>query len=288
MEYIVAMFDELESLYKVADLGSVSLAAKKLHITQSAVTKRIQRLSYQLNQTLVERSGRNIQLTPSAIDFVKRTRASFLELKRRIDSRSSQKEIYTFAMPDSLMVSWGERALKHYYRVSDVPRLNVRCIHASRIREEVVLGNVDFGLIYGLGLEMPDLEADLITRDEVVIIPKSLNKTNLNWRSKVELVSLQSDIPTASLVQDLLKDWQSKTKLQAEIINSQHTFISIAVLARLGAASGIVPIGVAKALGITTFSSFPKSKVFLPISLVYRTEQRESNVLKLIRRGLKL
>ena len=47
----------------VAETGSFSLAAEKLHLTQPAVSKRVALLEEQLGTGLLDRIGRNISLT---------------------------------------------------------------------------------------------------------------------------------------------------------------------------------------------------------------------------------
>ena len=49
--------DELESFIQVARLGSFSAAAQQLHISQPAMSKRIQSLEHHLGVTLFDRLG---------------------------------------------------------------------------------------------------------------------------------------------------------------------------------------------------------------------------------------
>ena len=53
----------LQAFYTTASLGSFSLAAKKLHLTQPAISKRIANLESQLNCKLFDRIGRQVTLT---------------------------------------------------------------------------------------------------------------------------------------------------------------------------------------------------------------------------------
>jgi DNA-binding transcriptional LysR family regulator len=55
----------LRSFLQVAELQSVSAAARRLHLTQPAVTKQIRALEAALECTLLERAGRGIRLTPA-------------------------------------------------------------------------------------------------------------------------------------------------------------------------------------------------------------------------------
>ena len=57
--------DELESFIQVARLGSFSAAAQQLHISQPAMSKRIQSLEHHLGVTLFDRLGKRVKLTPA-------------------------------------------------------------------------------------------------------------------------------------------------------------------------------------------------------------------------------
>jgi len=54
---------QLESFLTVAATGNISAAAKRLHLTQPAVTKHVRALERALGQLLVERSARGVRLT---------------------------------------------------------------------------------------------------------------------------------------------------------------------------------------------------------------------------------
>src|SRR6516164_5418972 len=56
-------FDDVRAFVTIADVGSVSLAARDLNVTQSAVTRRLQRLETSLGTTLVDRRTRPVILT---------------------------------------------------------------------------------------------------------------------------------------------------------------------------------------------------------------------------------
>lgn len=57
--------DELDSFVHVARLGSFSAAADHLHISQPAMSKRIQSLESRLGVTLFDRLGKRVSLTPA-------------------------------------------------------------------------------------------------------------------------------------------------------------------------------------------------------------------------------
>ena len=65
----------LRALIAVVDSGSVSDAANTLHLTQSAVTKRLQSLETSLGTALLDRLGRKLVLTEAGARLVPHARA---------------------------------------------------------------------------------------------------------------------------------------------------------------------------------------------------------------------
>ncbi|NCF45311.1 MAG: LysR family transcriptional regulator [Proteobacteria bacterium] len=57
--------DELDSFIRIARLGSFSAAAEQMHISQPAMSKRIQSLESRLGVTLFDRLGKRVRLTPA-------------------------------------------------------------------------------------------------------------------------------------------------------------------------------------------------------------------------------
>jgi DNA-binding transcriptional LysR family regulator len=67
-------FDDVRAFVAVASVGSVSLAARDLNVTQSAVTRRLQRLETSLGATLLDRRTRPTVLTGAGQAALERCR----------------------------------------------------------------------------------------------------------------------------------------------------------------------------------------------------------------------
>ena len=71
----------LKAFLLVAETGSFSLAAQKLHLTQPAVSKRVAQLEEQLNVTLFDRISRTISTTEAGEALLPHARAVQAELQ---------------------------------------------------------------------------------------------------------------------------------------------------------------------------------------------------------------
>jgi DNA-binding transcriptional LysR family regulator len=71
----VLNLERLRVLQAVARHGSVTAAAAELHVTTSAVSQQLARLEHESGTTLVERNGRGIRLTDSALLLAGHARA---------------------------------------------------------------------------------------------------------------------------------------------------------------------------------------------------------------------
>jgi len=80
---------DLMLLEHVADLGSLTEAARHLHVTQSAITQALQGLEQAIGATLVERGRRGqrgVRLTPSGLAVLGRLRIARHELLAALDA----------------------------------------------------------------------------------------------------------------------------------------------------------------------------------------------------------
>src|SRR5690606_7152593 len=80
--------DQLRTLVAIVKHGSLSAAARALHVSQPAVTKQVQRLEMELETTLLTRGPQQrVALTPAgeqALAFAHDTLARFTDLREKL------------------------------------------------------------------------------------------------------------------------------------------------------------------------------------------------------------
>ncbi len=77
-----AHLEELRTFVAVVDAGLISVAARHLHLTQSAITRRVQRLERALGANLIDRRHRPFAVTPAGVRAAEQCRRVLSEVVR--------------------------------------------------------------------------------------------------------------------------------------------------------------------------------------------------------------
>ena len=116
----------LRAFEATARLGSVSLAAKELHVTHGAVSRQLKSLEEQLGSALFVKDGRGLKLTDSgsrlqdaSSEAFNRLRSAWAELQR-----GQAEAPFVLACPGSLLARWFIPRLDRLQR--DLPELRLQ------------------------------------------------------------------------------------------------------------------------------------------------------------------
>lgn len=143
---------QLRTFLHVAELGSISLAADRLHIAQSALTRHIQSLEGELRVKLLTRHGRGVRLTPEGDILQARAAVVLREVESIREALLVKPEVLqgevTFGMPpsvgDVLTVPLIEQFSARYPQV----KLGSLTGASGYVLEWLQRGVIDLGFIY--------------------------------------------------------------------------------------------------------------------------------------------
>ena len=164
---------QLEILQAIAETGSFTACGRKLHVSQSAISRQILLLEEELGEPLFLRVGRQVRMTPAAESLVQLGQRVFQDVRETVGAITDR----TRELRGTLRLSGGMTVclyvfpplLKHLRRVH--PQLDVRLTVATAGRsvEEIRAGRIDAGL-----LTLPVEESDLVTvpvlREELLLV----------------------------------------------------------------------------------------------------------------------
>ena len=137
--------DQLQSFCAIADCGSFTEAARRVHKTQSAVSMQIKRLEERLGEELFLRDGRTVVLTSEGEALYGRAR-KMLRLNAEIVDMFSNEDLagsIRFGVPDDYAVRLLPVILSSFQRTHPRIVVDVRCQPSEELLEGMSSGRYD-------------------------------------------------------------------------------------------------------------------------------------------------
>jgi DNA-binding transcriptional LysR family regulator len=166
------LFSQVEGFVETARRRNLSRAAEALHVTQPALTARLQALEAELGTTLFVRGRRGMELTDAGRAFLPYAERALAALDDGTSllaefGRGATGELVlgaapavsTYVLPPLLL-----RFTEAYPKV----RLSVRTGHSEEILELALRREIDLGLVRAL--RHPEIESRPLYEDELVLV----------------------------------------------------------------------------------------------------------------------
>lgn len=185
-------FADLEAFLAVMETGSFHQAARRLNLSQSSVTRRIQKLEEVLGSPLFERTTRAVKATLAAKRLQTRAEAMLEgaeETTRAMRDESvafdhQREAVVTLALVPTLVAALFLPALETLRKSDFRARVRVLDLSANDVAEAVAQGDADFGLC-SMGVSEPNTVFDPLFDDEIVLaVPKThafAGRENVSW-----------------------------------------------------------------------------------------------------------
>jgi DNA-binding transcriptional LysR family regulator len=239
------MLDGIEALIALEKFGTVSEAATRLRLTQSAVSKRIQALQQAVGFRIVEPDGRRVRLTSQGVNLLERARPLVAELR----ALTTPVEIgsltnFSLALADSIAASWGPAVVRR--ALQSLPQINVE-LHAHRsvlLIESVRLGR------YHIGLCTDPLTAKDLIHYPLVDEPMVLIRSGLSRKVQhtAPLISIEPSSATWRAIEPLIK--QHHPELLRRQVIPVESFSAAVQMVKAGFGDGLAPLGLAMEMGL--------------------------------------
>lgn len=158
----------LRSFESVARLGSVTAAARELHVTHSAISQQIKVLEAMIGVTLVVREGRGLRVSEDGRLYALQIRESLNalgEATRLVKAQPRSTELVVAVLP-SFGLNWLLPRLPRFQRLQG--HIGIR-LQASLALSNLSRESVDVGIRMGTG-DWEGMESQLLFHDETLVV----------------------------------------------------------------------------------------------------------------------
>ena len=237
---------QLEILQAIAETGSFTACGRKLHVSQSAISRQIALLEEELGEPLFLRVGRHVRMTPAAETLVQLGQRVFQDVRDTVGSITDR----TRALRGTLRLAGGMTVclyvfpplLQHLKQVH--PQLDIRVTVATALRgvEEIRAGRHDAGL-----LTLPVEESDLVTvpvlREELLLVTMPTHR--LTRKKKVTPQDLAGEpfvlFEPGSATRRVIDSLFVTEKIEPTVVMDTENVEIIKAMVRIGLGISIVP-----------------------------------------------
>jgi DNA-binding transcriptional LysR family regulator len=140
----------VQAFVAVAEHASFQRAAASLHITQAALSRRLQNLEAFLGVKLVERTTRSVALTQTGRDFLPRARRLMAELSAALteirETGKSMRGDVTIACIQTVSVHYLPRIVQRYAALHPENRLRILDYPSPDVEAAVLRREAEFGV----------------------------------------------------------------------------------------------------------------------------------------------
>lgn len=232
----------------IAETGSVHSAARRLNVSQAALSRRLQRLERALNARLFIRQGRRVILSDAGARLLPDARAHLDGLMTALSSISDDAQYgrpsVTFGCVPTVSRIVLSEVVSDFLRRRPQARIKTFDLSAVEVPKLVAAGKADFG-IGMLGINSAGLNEQLIGEDPMILVvgrrhPLAHHRT-VTWKmlSGQPLVASGSGSGIRSLLENVRNtlgielNWQHEVQHLQTAIDWAAAGIALAILPRL-------------------------------------------------------
>lgn len=191
MERAILELLQLHYFLAVARSEHVTEAARRLHVTQSSLSKTIQRLEEDLGVSLFDRIGRKLQLNECGRRFLRRAERALFELEQ------GKQELSELSSPDHGALELGVTSasilpdiLRQYRKKRPNIQFHVQMLTTQEMIELLERGEVDYCLS-SPPVERDEIECQIVFIDPILVaVPKGHRFAD---RSSISLIELKDE-----------------------------------------------------------------------------------------------
>jgi DNA-binding transcriptional LysR family regulator len=292
-------FNDLDAFLAVMETNSFHHAAERLNLSQSAVTRRIQKLEEALGSALFDRTTRAVRPTLAAKRLQSRAEAMLegaqeTTLAMRDESMAfahQRNAVVTLAMIPTVVAALLPQAIQRFRNEGFNARIRLLDFAANEVAEAVSQGEADFGVCSIESLE-PNTHFEALFDDQIVVALPShhalAGSDEVNWS---DLQSLELILPARGTGNRLLIDEaMARSRTTTHWTYEVNRSTTAMELVNRGTAVALLPRSVMNSThsGGLVFKGFANPTISRPIGLLTRSGTSDTPAVKALKEAIKL
>lgn len=142
--------DGIQAFVMIAELGGFSKAAEQLHITQTALTRRIQKLESYLGLKLLDRTTRHVALSTVGRDFLPQAKAIVSDVTRAVEGLKDMSRNsfggFTLACVPTMAAHILPELIRKYADICPHNRIRLLDATSYEVRNAVLSNKAELGI----------------------------------------------------------------------------------------------------------------------------------------------
>jgi DNA-binding transcriptional LysR family regulator len=237
----------LKTFLAVAQTRSFSQAAEIVHLTQPAVSKRINQLEEELGLKLFDRIGRQVSLTEAGDIFQTRARQLINELDQTLsDMQSLDTEAggtLSIGISHHLGLHRLPPLLRQFSQENTKVSLDIKFMDSEKAHEEVLRGDIELAAITFASESSEKISSLLLWRDRLCFVVSKEHE--LASRPRIDLQTL-SKFPcllpsTATYTGRIIRNCFEREKLSLAPVLNTNYMETLARMTEIGLGWSVVP-----------------------------------------------
>ncbi|MEO6600629.1 MAG: LysR family transcriptional regulator [Polyangiaceae bacterium] len=242
---------DLSYFLACVDAGSLTRAARTVHVAQPTLSHALARLESELGVRVLERGARApMQVTEAGLQLAERARQALGALGALQDdlagvAAGTRGQLRLVAV-QSACVTLLPRALAAFSRARPEVKLSVRTLAAEKIAKAVASGQADLGFVAGAPISsLRDVDRELIRREELVALVRKNDP--LARRKELRLSALAERslvlVPSGTFTGEIIHEACREAGFEPRVVLTLSSAEALCELVRSGLALTILPAG---------------------------------------------
>jgi DNA-binding transcriptional LysR family regulator len=246
----------LRVLDAVLTEGSVSRAARRLHVTPSAVSNALARLRTLVGDRLITKKGRGIVPTPRALELAPVLAKSLRDLQHAIHGGAFNPAMttrsFTIALSDANQLVLLPRIASLFSTV--LPRARLRAISIDSVAPLGGLAGSELDVVIGPHAGGEDIHAELLVDQPTVLVCRRDHPIASRRRSRDMMATLQHvavEMAPGKNLRDMTDAAYSAAGVARHVVMTVPSFMCAAAVAAMTNFVATVPEPLYDAVGLT-------------------------------------